>query len=118
MTCVEDLLRETGRQFEPEVQNRLKGLFGGIVRSYLPQVWVFETDDGIASLLVDRAGAVSVVAGASPHPDVTVKIPHDPLAAALRTRRKGSVPPGPLTVTPHTAKGKTAFDYLRSRLGL
>jgi hypothetical protein len=38
--------------------------------------------------------------------------------AALKTRNKDAVPPGPLTVTPHTAKGKTAFDYLRSRLGL
>jgi hypothetical protein len=118
MSCVEGLLRDAGRQFEPEIQNRLKGLFGGIIRSYLPQVWVFETDDGIASLHVDAAGVVTVVAGASPHPDVTVKIPHARLVAALKTRNKDAVPPGPLTVTPHTAKGKTAFDYLRSRLGL
>lgn len=118
MSCVEGLLRETGRQFEPEIQQRLHGLFGGIIRSYLPQVWVFETDDGTASLHVGAQGAVTVVSGASPHPDVTVKIPHDRLVAALKTRNKELVPPGPLTVTPHTAKGRTAFDYLRSRLGL
>lgn len=118
MSDVEGLLREAGRQFEPELQHRLKGLFGGIIRGYLPQVWVFETGRGAASLLVDKTGTVSVVAGAAAHPDVTVQIPHDRLVAALTTRDKDSVPPGPLTVTPHTAKGKTAFDYLRSRLGL
>ena len=118
MSCVEELLRQTGRQFEPELQHRLKGLFGGLIRGYLPQVWVFETDDGTASLLVDKTGTVSVVSGTAPHPDVTVEIPHDRLAIALRTRDRAAVPPGPLTVTPHTGKGKTAFDYLRSRLGL
>jgi hypothetical protein len=118
MSCIEGLLRNAGVQFQPEVQKRLKGLFGGIIQNYLPQVWVFETDDGTASLLVDKAGAVSVETGAVRHADVTVKIPHDRLVAALTTRNKDSVPPGPLTVTPHTAKGKAAFDYLRSRIGL
>ncbi|MGA8542979.1 MAG: hypothetical protein WB947_05525 [Thermoplasmata archaeon] len=118
MSCIEGLLRDTGKQVEPEVQKQLRGLFGGIVRSYLPQTWVFETDDGVASMVVDKSGAVSVTAGAAPHPDVTVKIPHDRLAVALKTRDKAKVPPGPLTVTPHTSKGKTAFDYLRSRIGL
>jgi hypothetical protein len=118
MSCIEGLLRDTGRQVEPEVQKQLKGLFGGIVRSYLPQTWVFDTDDGTASMIVDKAGTVSVVAGAAPHPDVTVKIPHDRLAAALRTRDRSKVPPGPIEVTPHTGKGRTAFDYLRGRIGL
>lgn len=118
MSCVEGLLRDAGREFEPELNNRLKGVFGGIIRAYLPQIWVFETEDGSASLHVSRLGEVSVTAGSSPHPDVTVKIPHDRLVAALKTRNRDTVPPGPLTVTPHTAKGKTAFDYLRSRLGL
>jgi hypothetical protein len=118
MSCIEGLLRDTGTQFEPEIQKRLQGALGGILRAYLPQAWVFETDDGTASLLVDKTGTVSVIAGAAPHPDVTVQIAHDRLVAALKTRNKDAVPPGPLTVTPHTAKGKTAFDYLRSRLGL
>ncbi|MGA8303123.1 MAG: hypothetical protein WA691_08015 [Thermoplasmata archaeon] len=118
MSCIERLLRETGLRFEPELKNRLNGPFGGFVRTYLPQAWVFATDDGIASLLVDKSGAVSVVAGAAPHPDVTLTIPHDRLVAALRTRDPASVPPGSLAVTAHSAKGKTAFEYLRSRLGL
>ncbi|MGA9840189.1 MAG: hypothetical protein WBF81_03315 [Thermoplasmata archaeon] len=118
MSCVEGLLRDAGKKFEPEIQSRLTGFLGGIVRSYLPQAWVFRTDDGTATLLVDKDGHVSVVSGEAPHPDVTVEIPHDRLVAALRTRKRESVPPGPLTVTPHTAKGRTAFDYLRGRIGL
>jgi len=118
MGDVAGLLRDVGLRVEPEVQRQLKGLFGGIVRGYLPQVWVFATDDGTASMVVDRAGAVSVQDGTAPHADVTVRIPYQRLKVALTTRDPAKVPPGPLEVTPHTAKGKTAFDYLRSRLGL
>lgn len=118
MSCIEGLLRDAGHQFEPEIQRRLQGFLGSIVRSYLPQTWVFKTDDGSASLHVDTDGKVSVTSGTSPRPDVTVEIPHDRLVAALKTRNREAVPPGPLTVTPHTAKGRTAFDYLRGRIGL
>jgi hypothetical protein len=118
VSCVEELLRKVGRDVQPEVQSRLSGFFGGLLRTYLPQTWVFVTEDGTASLLVDRAGAVSVTAGALPSPDVTVEVGHDRLRAALLTRRKDAGPPGPLTVIPHTAKGRTAFAYLRDRLGL
>jgi hypothetical protein len=115
---LEELLRETAGRVEPEVQRQLHGLFGGIVRSYLPQAWVFETDEGTASFLVDRAGVVSVAAGAAKNADVTVKIPANRLRVALTTRDPAKVPPGPLAVTPHTPKGKAAFGYLRGRLGL
>ncbi len=118
MSGIEEDLREAGRAFEPEIRSRLSGFLGGMLRHYLPQTWVFHTDAGIASLTVDPTGAVSVSSGAAPHPDVTIEIPYDRLHAALRNRRRESVPPGPLSVTPHTAKGKAAFDYLRGRLGL
>ncbi|HTZ62067.1 MAG TPA: hypothetical protein VMC82_05455 [Thermoplasmata archaeon] len=118
MSCLEGLLEEAGRRFEPELQRRLGGLLGGLLRNYLPQAWVFETDAETVTLRVDASGHVTVGKGADPHPDVTIEIPHDRLAAALKTRDPAKVPPGPLSVTPHTAKGKAAFDYLRSRIGL
>jgi len=118
VSCIEALLGKVGRDVQPEVQSRLGGFFGGMLRSYLPQTWVFVTEDGTASLHVDRAGVVTVASGVLPSPDVTVQVGHDRLKAALLTRRKDAVPPGPLTVTPHTAKGRTAFAYLRDRLGL
>ena len=118
MSCIEGLLTQVARDAEPEIQQRLRGLFGGMIRAYLPQTWVFRTEDGIASMLVDAAGRISVQSGAAKPADVTIEVGHERLKAALTTRRRDGVPPGPLTVTPHTAKGRTAFEYLRGRLGL
>ncbi len=115
---VEDALRHAAVDFEPEIQRRLTGFLGGFIRAYLPQAWVFKTDVETVTLRVDSAGKVKVDAGVEPKPDVTVEIPWKRLRVALTKRSKEAVPPGPLTVTPHTAKGKAAFDYLRSRLGL
>ncbi|MGP8074829.1 MAG: hypothetical protein ACLQD9_00230 [Thermoplasmata archaeon] len=117
MSCLEELLTKTARSFEAELQSRLQGFLGGLVRAYLPQVWVFKTDDGTVSLSIDPAGHATVAKGPLPHADVTIEIPHDRLRAALKEGRREAVPPGPLTVTPHTAKGKAAFDYLKGRLG-
>jgi hypothetical protein len=89
-----------------------------MVRHYLPQVWVFKTEDGSASLSVASDGRVSVTPGEAPNPDVVVEIGHDRLRAALTTRERAAVPPGPLNVSTRSAKGRAAFDYFRGRLGL
>lgn len=118
MSCIEELLRSAGRDAETRIRSQLSGFFGGMVRHYLPQVWVFRTEEGSASLSVAADGKVSVASGEAAKPDVTIDIPHARLRAALTTRQRAAVPPGPLNVTPHTAKGRVAFDYLRGRLGL
>lgn len=118
MSKVEELLRSTAKELEPDIQSRLKGFLGGFIRAYLPQAWVFRTEEETATLTVDGNGTVTVTSGAAASADVTIEIAHARLVAALTTRRKEAVPPGPITVTPHTTKGKAAFDYLRSRLGL
>jgi hypothetical protein len=118
MASLVPLLEKVAHDVQPEIQSQLGGFFGGMVRAYLPQAWVFKTEKEVASLTVDPSGAVTVAPGAAAHPDVTIETAHARLEAALRTRSRGQVPPGPMTVTPHTPKGKTAFDYLRGRLGL
>jgi len=118
MPTLVPLLQSVAHDLQPQVQAQLGGFFGGMVRAYLPQTWVFKTEKEVASLTVEKTGAVSVAAGAAAHPDVTIETGHDRLVTALKTRSRDAVPPGPLTVTPHTSKGKTAFDYLRGRLGL
>lgn len=118
MSCLEGLLRDAGRELEPQVQHQLRGFFGGMVRHYLPQVWVFETDQETVTLAVDPAGAVAVRSGRDEHADVTVRLGHDRLRAALTTRTRDRVPAGSVDVTPHTAKGKAAFGLLKGRLGL
>lgn len=111
-------LEEAAHSIEPQVRSQLGGFFGGMVRAYLPQTWVFRTERETASLTVDRAGAVSVVDGAAVHPDVTIETTFERLVAALTTRSRRGAPPGSFSVTAHTSKGRTAFDYLRGRLGL
>jgi len=118
MSCVVELLEGVGRDAEPQIRGQLGGFFGAIVRQYLPQTWVFRTEDGAASFHVDPTGYVTVTPGASSPVDVTIEIGHERLKTALKTRRKESTAPGPLHVTAHTAKGRAAFDYLRGRLGL
>jgi len=118
MTSLVPLLEKVAKDVQPQVQSQLGGFFGGMVRAYLPQTWVFRTEKEVASLTVDKAGVISVAKGAAANPDVTIETEHERLVTALTTRSRDRVPPGHLTVTPHTSKGKTAFEYLRSRLGL
>jgi len=118
MATVRVLLEKVAQDIEPQIRSQLGGFFGGMVRAYLPQTWVFRTEHEVASLTVDRAGAVRVADGPAPNPDVTIATTQDRLVAALKTRSRAKVPPGGLAVTTHTSKGKTAFDYLRGRLGL
>ncbi|MGP8077368.1 MAG: hypothetical protein ACLQD8_04670 [Thermoplasmata archaeon] len=117
MPTVEELLGPLAREAEREIRPRLQGFIGGMLRHYLPQVWVFRTEVGVASLCVAPDGAVTVAPNAVAPADVTVEVGHERLRSALATRGKTPAP-GPLTVTPHTAKGRAAFDYLRPRIGL
>lgn len=107
----------------PDIERRLKpslrGITGMIVQTYLPQVWVFETETETATLVVDAHGNAHVEGGASPGRDVTIRWKHDLLSSVLRTRSRVSVPGGVRpTIMFHTPKGRRAFDYLRGRLGL
>jgi hypothetical protein len=118
MSCVEQVLAGVAFELETEVRRRLQGFFGGMLRQYLPQVWVFRTEDGIASLRVDALGTVTVSPGAAAPADVTVEVGHDRLRRMLTTRASAPTEDGPLNVTTHTAKGRVAFGYLRERLGM
>jgi hypothetical protein len=120
MASVEELLGQFASAAQTELQTRLKGFLGGMLRHYLPQVWVFRTELGVATLLVDPEGAATVAPGARPSPDVVIEIGHARLEAALvaLSGRPPSPAAGPLKVITNTAKGKAAFGYLRSRMGL
>ncbi|HTP53521.1 MAG TPA: hypothetical protein VML94_00955 [Thermoplasmata archaeon] len=117
MPTVEELLGPVAASAQKEVQSRLHGFFGGMLRQFLPQIWVFRTERGVASLCVAADGSATVRSGAVEPADVTIEVGHDRLTSALTSRGRTSVP-GPFAATPHTARGRTAFDYLRSRLGL
>ncbi len=113
-----DLLAKLTPGVEAEVKSRLGGLFGGFVRAYLPQTWVFRTDQDTATLTVDPQGNAHVAPTDHPSPDVTVQGPFAALRAAVESRGRTAAPRDAVQVTPHTAKGRAAFDYLRPRFGL
>jgi len=111
-------LESVARDVQPQVRAQLGGFFGGIVRAYLPQQWVFRTEQEVATLSVGRDGAVTVEEGAPAAPDVTVETTLERLSTAFTQRSKAHLPPGSVRVSTHTSKGKAAFDYLRGRFGL
>ncbi len=114
----EELLQGVAGGVEAELAQRLRGFLGGMIRAYLPQAWEFRTEDGPCVLAVDRDGRVRVRPGPAEAPDVTVELSRENLRTALTERRAGAVPADAVRVTTHTAKGRTAFGALRSRLGL
>lgn len=122
MGCSAELLGELGPSIERELKPNLRGLAGLVVRRYLPQRWVFSTGSEFASLCVDDQGNVSAYEGAVAGPDVLISTSHETLSraleAALGRRPRSSVPQGEVRPTFYTPKGRTAFNYLRGRLGL
>lgn len=112
-------LREIAPSLQKELQTRLASFAGMFIVGYLPQTWAFVTDDGHASLSVDKNGVVKIDSGTPKEPDVTVEWGHVALIAALlHQKRPAASGDPPLHVTPHTSKGKTAYELLRSRFGL
>jgi hypothetical protein len=119
MSCIQGLLGSLSYGIESQLKPALSGLTGFLVRGYLPQAWVFETESEIATLTVDAYGNVSTQPGGLPSRDVTIRWTHDLLASVLKTRSRASVPSDAHpSVTTHTPKGQTAFSYLRGRFGL
>jgi len=118
VTSILDLLNQLAPDLERQLKPQLKGVFGGIVRGYLPQTWVFVTEQETATLQVGVDGSAQGLPGAAAHPDVIVETSHARLVIAFTTRDKTKVPHGATKVTPTTEKGRTAFQFVRSRLGL
>ncbi len=118
MSCILGLLDAVAPDLEKQLKPQLSGVFGGIVRGYLPQTWVFVTEEESATLRVGADGSAKASKGAAANADVVIETTHSRLAAALKTRDKSKVPPGATKVTPRTEKGRMAFQFVRSRLGL
>jgi hypothetical protein len=119
MAELESLLTSLRPEIESQIKPHLRGLFGGIVRGYLPQVWAFRTETESASLRVSSEGSVRVSAGLLKDHDVMISWSQEQMTAALRTRDRTKIPAGTApSVEFATQKGKTAFSFLRSRFGL
>lgn len=118
MTCIKELFKSLCFEVESELKPNLTGLTGIFVKGFLPQNWVFNTESETVTFSVDTNGNASVMIGNHSTPDVTIDIDHDYLSTALRTRTTPPFQYKQFKITFHTSKGKTAFNYLRKRLGL
>jgi hypothetical protein len=118
MASLEDSLGQLCADIERQLKPAVRGIFGGIVRGYLPQRWQFTTENDAAIMSVDSAGNATVIRGGSKDVDVSVQTTAAKMVAIVKYRDASKVPAGIFEVTTHTAKGKTAFGFLRGRLGL
>ena len=119
MSCIIGLLDGVCAEIESQLRPRLSGFQRFLIGQFLPQIWVFETEDQVVSLVVDRQGNAFTQAMNRGDRDVTIRWKHEYLASVLKFRSTACVPQGERpTITFHTPKGRTAFDFLRRRLGL
>lgn len=122
MACILGLLSQLSPRIEAQLKPNLRGIGGLLIRGYLPQVWVFNAGAENVSLVVDNNGNVRVSPGPVQPADVLITTTHDSLSSALEAangfRTRDSVLMGSVNPQFYTSKGKTAFDFLRSRLGL
>lgn len=119
MDRVHVLLTSLCEELEKQIKPNVWGLKGLLVRGYLPQVWVFETEYGACTLCIDTEGNARVFSGADRDRDVTIQWRRDALASVLESRSHDSVSAGDYPdVLVHTDKGRAAFNYLKKAIGL
>ncbi len=119
MNRVHQLLTDLCEDIERQIKPNLQGMMGTVVHSYLPQVWVFETECGACTLFLDTEGNARVFPQADRDVDVTIRWRKDALESILASRSRDSVSVGDYPdVSVHTDKGRAAFNYLKKDIGL
>lgn len=119
MSCITSLLEGACTEIESQLRPRLSGNQRFLIAGFLPQVWVFETEDQVVSIVVDRQGNAFTQALNRGNRDVTFRWKNEYLASVLIRKSAVYVPQGEHpTITFHTQKGRAAFELLSPRLGL
>lgn len=111
------LLERVAAEIEADLKAQIAGLYGGIIRRYLPQVWNISTDREKAYVIVDAHGTTRAYKGLGAAPDVTIRGNYAVVCHTLHTRSRAGAPPGDVQVVTNTEKGETAFQFVRGRLG-
>ena len=118
MASIRPLLDALVPEVQAEAKRALSGLLtGAIVRGYLPQAWVFETEEETVTFLVDRDGSARTLEGSPEHPDVGIRGPSEDLAVVLRERRMPEGAGQRIMYKAHTDKGRMAWNLLKNRFG-
>ncbi|NIP36827.1 MAG: hypothetical protein GWN18_17815 [Thermoplasmata archaeon] len=118
MASIRPLLDALVPEVQAEAKQALGGLLtGAIVRGYLPQAWVFETEEETVTFLVDRDGNARTLEGPPEHPDVGIRGPSEDLAAVLRDRQMPEGAGQHIMYKHFTRKGELAWRFLKNRFG-
>jgi nitrite reductase/ring-hydroxylating ferredoxin subunit len=114
------LTQTVARRISTELKPHLRSFYGGLLRRYLPQVWLFVAENGAATLEVDRHGDCQVSEGQIDDPDVVVTWTNEAFRIAFTTGNRNELPAGTKApeVEIHSRRGQVAFEQLRKRLGL
>lgn len=118
MTCLKPILDGYAGRATQEIGRHLHGIFGGVIRGYLPQNWVLEVDREVYTIAVDSAGVCRIETKAPKSRDVTIRIGHDALKQALTDPDRSPAKRPAFAVTFQSSKGETAFRFLHERFGL
>jgi hypothetical protein len=118
MARIRPLLDALVPEVQREAEQALSGLLtGAVVRGYLPQSWVFETEGEVVTFHVDRAGRARTIEGAVDDPDVGIRGPSEDLAAVLRDRQMPEGSGQRIMYRHYTRKGRAAWTFLKDRFG-
>lgn len=119
MDGIQRQLEHLCEEVEKQLKSKLHLQIGNLVRQYLPQTWIFETELGACSIYIDVDGNARVWHGAERERDITLIWRFDALAKVLESKDRSSVEPGDYpTVLVQTEKGRAAFNYLKKEFGL
>jgi len=119
MDGIHSQLEALCEEVERQLKSKLHLQIGNLVRLYLPQTWVFETELGECSIYIDVDGNARVWRGVEHDRDITLIWRYDALAKVLESKNRSSVQPGDYpTVLVQTEKGRAAFNYLKKEFGL
>jgi hypothetical protein len=93
------------------------------IRGWLPQHWVFTTETGSSTLIVEKDGTSGGLLDASSTPDVTIEWVDNSLNVALNVALtngdRSAIPKEPRPkVTANTKKGADALKFLGNTFGL
>jgi len=108
------------QKFCEEMMKRLKtelGRFytGGYMSKYLPQTWLFKTENEAFTIVMDSEGNVVLSGTESKTPDVRIYTTEITLSNALQSNVK---PKWQWHVAFNTKKGEAAYTYMRGKFGL
>jgi len=119
MDRVHQLLTGLCEELEQQLKPNLWGVKGLLIRGYLPQTWVFETEYGESTLFMDAEGNARVFPGPCHNRDLTIRWKRDSLLSVLESRSRDSIPEGDYPdVVVQTERGRVAFNYLKKNIGL